>query len=150
MLQHRLTLGFFAAVLLYALLGIVEAVIPQLPPATPEPGYTLPARITSVYDGDTLVVEFKPQTARIRLLDCWSPEITGSEKPQGLKSKANLEKLIAPSKGECVVVIPWQTNVGNMTTMSRVLGRVITADGIDVSKAQVEQGFATPTKFSSR
>lgn len=131
---------FFAGFLCATLLGAASKLL------TPEPGYILPARITSVHDGDTLTVEFKPHTANLRLLDCWSAEVTGVEKPEGIKAKANLEKLIAPSKGEVMVTIPWRQNIGAMTSISRVLAKVVTADGVDLSKAQVQGGFATVEK----
>ena len=37
-------------------------------------GLTLPGNVLDVHDGDTVTVEVK-RTLRIRLLDCWAPEL---------------------------------------------------------------------------
>lgn len=108
----------------------------------PSMGVTLPCRVLSVHDGDTLKVECK-FVMDIRLIDCWAPEITGDEKPKGLKSLANLKKLAYDKTG--VVFIPLHENIGKATSMSRVLGRVY-INGDDLSYMQVSKKFATKTK----
>lgn len=110
---------------------------------TPNPGITLPCKILSVHDGDTLKVECRFQMD-IRLLDCWAPEITGDEKPDGLISKEALRKLVDGKEGFVTVPLTSE-NIGKATSMSRVLGRVV-VDGVDLSEQQVRGKFATKEK----
>jgi endonuclease YncB( thermonuclease family) len=110
---------------------------------------TTPARIVSIYDGDTVTVELRVQT-NIRLLDCWAPEITGVEKSKGLKSKEFLETLVHPGD-EVVVDIPFQENFSKSLTLSRILARIyrdVDDNGSkeDVSELMVRNGFAKEKK----
>lgn len=110
---------------------------------------TTPARIVSIHDGDTVTVELRVQT-NIRLLDCWAPEITGVEKPKGLKSKEFLETLVHPGD-EVVVDIPFQENFSKSLTLSRILARIyrdVDDNGSkeDVSELMVKNGFAKEKK----
>lgn len=105
-------------------------------------GITIPARVLSVRDGDTLKVECR-LIMDVRLLDCWAPEITGPEKESGIKSKLNLKQM-AEGKS-AVLFVPWNGEIGKMTSLGRVLGRVI-VNGKDMSAEQVQSGNATATK----
>jgi endonuclease YncB( thermonuclease family) len=110
---------------------------------------TTPARIVSIYDGDTVTVELRVQT-NIRLLDCLAPEITGVEKSKGLKSKEFLETLVRPGD-EVVVDIPFQENFSKSLSLSRILARIyrdIDDNGSkeDVSELMVRNGFAKEKK----
>lgn len=109
-------------------------VIPQL---------TLPCQVVSVYDGDTLAVDVTFRM-NVRLLDCWAPEITGEERPQGLKSKERLTQLALGKKG--TLTVPFGGNdLGDSFTFGRTLARLV-IDGQDVSQQMVLDGFATLTK----
>ncbi len=110
---------------------------------------TTPARIVSIYDGDTVTVELRVQT-NIRLLDCWAPEVTGPEKQRGLKSKEFLETLVHPGD-EVVVDIPFQENFSKSLSLSRILARIYkdtNQDGLneDISQLMTKNGFATEKK----
>jgi endonuclease YncB( thermonuclease family) len=68
-----------------------------------------PAKIISVYDGDTVTVEFKIR-ANIRMVDCWAPEIktkNQQEKARGLESKEYLQKILKPND-EVHVRVPFE------------------------------------------
>lgn len=111
--------------------------------AVPTPALTAPCKILSVRDGDTLKVRIQFE-ADIRLLDCWAPEITGSSKPEGMKSQANLQRMALGR--DAILHIPLShENIGRATSMGRILGRVY-VDGKDLSAEQVKAGFATEEK----
>ena len=140
-----------AACIFLAVVSFCLQAEPPEPPATvgeaitvvaPSLSLTMPARVVSIHDGDTLTVEMKFQ-AKIRLIDCWAPEIVGEQKKAGLKAKESLAKL-ADGKS-CVVVIPWQEDLGKMTSLGRVLGYVV-VNGSDMSYEQVKAGMAGKTK----
>jgi endonuclease YncB( thermonuclease family) len=120
----------------------------ESPPApveviVPAPSITAAAKILSIRDGDTLKVRIQFE-CDVRLLDCWSPEITGDEKPEGLKARDNLQRLALGKTG--IVHIPLTSeNIGKATSMGRILGRVY-VDGKDLSAEQVKAGFATESK----
>lgn len=112
----------------------------------PQHGIALPCKVLSVHDGDTLKVECK-FTMDIRLLDCWAPELSGENRLAGFKSRDNLKTMAEGKIG--IVSVPLNSdNVGKVTSMSRVLGRVL-VNGDDVGYLQVKGGFATKTKGGS-
>lgn len=129
----------------FALLSLagVGSLIADPPIENPQPCVVYPCRVLSIRDGDTLKIECRV-VLDVRLLDAWAAEITGDEKPAGLKAKANLQRLAEGKSG--VVTIPLTSdNIGKATSMSRILGR-ISIDGKDLSIEQVKAGFATKTK----
>lgn len=94
--------------------------------STPPLGVTLKCRIAEVYDGDTVTVEWT-HSARVRLLDCWAPEIRTkdfAEKERGLAAKKFLQQ-IAEGKPAILHVPSGEANkFGDLTSMGRVLGDV--------------------------
>lgn len=118
-------------------------------PSKPSTGTVRNCRIIRAIDGDTLEIEVY-HIERIRLLQCWAPEIheTGdpTEKPRGLASKAHLE-LVAKPRAEGIVFIPSGPDHSKTMTLNRYLGHVW-LDGMDVglSQYQVEAGHAKRSK----
>ncbi|MCC7419814.1 MAG: hypothetical protein IT428_06015 [Planctomycetaceae bacterium] len=111
------------------------------PPAAPV--IRVPAVINEVHDGDTLSVSFE-FSARVRLIDCWAPELKSGE--PGTKSKANLIKLTSKHQ-RCMIEIPIHDDIGKSTSLGRVLGRVtVEGQDKDLSTQQGEGGFATKSK----
>lgn len=107
------------------------------------PALCIPAVINEVHDGDTISVSFD-FAARIRLIDCWAPELKTGE--PGRSSKANLIKLTSRNQ-RCVVEIPLHDDIGKSTSLGRVLGRVtVQGQDSDLSTQQVQGGFATRAK----
>lgn len=112
----------------------------------------VPAKVVSVYDGDTATLEFNIK-ANVRLLDCWAPEIrsrNAEEKKKGLASKEYLESLLK-TNDEVYVRIPFDGNLSNSLSLSRILGNVykdIDGDGVkdNISEVMVKKGYATKTK----
>jgi len=123
--------------------------------SVPEPGWTTPATVVEVYDGDTITVEVT-RRFRVRLLDCWAPEIRGKgvdaeQRQRGLNARENLLAML-PINSACTVHIPSDRqdantplDIGSLTSMSRVLGEVY-RDGINVGDQQIADGHATKTK----
>ena len=115
--------------------------------AQPQLGITKKAIVKNIVDGDTLDV-YIVIPARIRLLDCWAPEIHGQQRPQGLESKDALEKLL-PVNSNVIVQIPTEhaRSVSDLLTFNRVLGNVWQETCQEsVSEKMVRMGFATKTK----
>ena len=115
----------------------------------PQPGWITRATVDSVYDGDTLTVEVT-RRMRVRLLDCWCPEIRTrdkAEKQRGFAAKAHLAELL-PEGSEVVLQIPSGTDLGKSFTFGRVLGNVWAKEDAEssVSEQMVESGHATATK----
>ena len=107
------------------------------------------ATVKEVYDGDTIVVTVTKEY-RIRMLDCWAPEVTGSEKEEGLKSKQFLESMLVAGD-EVFVKVPTTKRIQDSITFGRLLAYVykdIDGDGeVDnISEQMVENGFATKEK----
>jgi len=68
----RTLLPEVAVVLAFIAITLLVAVI--FGDEQPKPELSVPCKITEVYDGDTVTVEVT-LTARVRLLDCWAPEL---------------------------------------------------------------------------
>jgi endonuclease YncB( thermonuclease family) len=118
---------------------------PALPPAT---GWTTAARITEVYDGDTITVEVT-RRFRVRLLDCWAPEIRtrdAEEKARGLEAAAYLTAL-AEGK-DAILHVPLEgIDAAGAWSMGRILGHVwMVGDDRHLSSHMIEAGHATRTK----
>mgnify|MGYP001590396595 CR=1 FL=1 len=108
----------------------------------PTPQLVLPASVVSIHDGDTCTVDVVLRM-NLRLLDCWAPEVTGKQKPEGLRSKKRLEELALGKEG--MLIVPLFPDLGKATSMSRILGR-LNIDGNDISETMVREKFATKTK----
>ena len=68
------------------LLACLPHSLSSVPPlADPAAQLVVPCTITEWYDGDTPTVEITLRI-RVRLEDCWAPEVTGRNKAQGLAS----------------------------------------------------------------
>lgn len=121
-------------------------------PQKDEPKLQIPARVVSVYDGDTVTIEFKIRV-NVRLLDCWAPEIKTKdkeEKDKGLESKKYLENLLKVDD-EVIAEIPFDGNISNSISLSRILATIykdIDGDGVkdNISSIMVDKGYAKETK----
>lgn len=107
---------------------------------TKAPALCVPAIINEIHDGDTLSVSVD-FSMKIRLIDCWAPELKDGVK--GQVSKANLIRLTSKNQ-RCMVEIPLHDDIGKSTSLGRILGRVtVIGQDSDLSTQQVEGGFAT-------
>tara|TARA_Y100001973_G_C4984674_1_gene225923 strand:+ start:62 stop:535 length:474 start_codon:yes stop_codon:yes gene_type:complete len=118
----------------------------------PEQNLTTKAVIKEVYDGDTVVVTIQ-KDFRVRMLDCWAPEIktrNTEEKKRGQKSKEFLKSLLHVDD-TVIVKIPMTDRIQDSFTFGRVLAYLwkdVDGDGKldDVSDVMIQKGFATKTK----
>lgn len=115
----------------------------------PQSQISIPCVVTEVYDGDTITVRVTLDM-RIRLLDCWAPEVRtkdAAEKVKGLASRDHLRS-ICPGGSAAQLLIPLTgERFDDVITMGRVLGYV-SVDGKDLSAQQVAAGHATKDKTS--
>jgi len=106
-----------------------------------KPQLILPATVTEVYDGDTLTVEFR-LPARVRLLDCWAPELRDNGGPA---SREHLRSLAEGKPALVTIDLQDVDRLDDVLTFGRILGRV-SVDGRDVSLEQVQAGHATKSR----
>jgi len=120
----------------------------QAQPAPPPRGISTTATVEEWYDGDTATVTLELQ-CKIRMLDCWAPEVQGSERPLGLKSKEHIQKLV-PKGSKVRLFIPTTGRLQDSLTFGRALGSmwIENDDGTftNVSDQMVKDGFATKDK----
>ena len=118
----------------------------------PEQNLTTKAVVKEVYDGDPVVVTIQ-KDFRVRMLDCWAPEIktrNPEEKKRGEESR-NFLKSLVNIDDEVIVEIPMTDRIQDSFTFGRVLAYLwkdIDGDGKldDVSDVMIQKGFATKTK----
>lgn len=113
----------------------------------PPLGITARAIVERVIDGDTLdvVLQFP---VRVRLLNCWAPEIRGDSVHQGVKSKLALSGLL-PKGSRVMVNVPTKDamQVSDVLTFGRVLADVYREhDELSISERMVQDGYATQSK----
>ena len=107
--------------------------------------YTYRAEITKVYDGDTITCDIDlgfgivMRNQKIRLYGINTPEIRGSQRPEGLRSKEALESLLLAAERPYEVTL--QTKRDKKGKFGRWLAVVI-VDGVNINQALVESGHA--------
>ena len=128
--------------------------IPFFVDKPPQPSITVRGVVTETHDGDTITVSVTHKI-RVRLLDCWAPEVKAdnrlpeskraAEKAAGIAARENL-KALALGK-EVVLQVPTDEDLLKATTMGRVLGTVwLEGSDKSLNQLQVEGGFATKQK----
>ena len=105
------------------------------------PVLRVPCRVVEVVDGDTLTVEVTLQ-ARVRLLDCWAPEMNTRE---GKVSRVRMVELAQGKQGMLEVPLSPRLRLDDMLTFGRLLGKVHVA-GQDVGQQLVNENLATREK----
>lgn len=112
----------------------------------PPHGISARCEIIDVHDGDTLTARVT-YDVRVRLLDCWAPEVRGVEKEAGLRSRGVLAAMALGKKGTLFVPTQEAQRPDDVFSFGRVLGSVwIDGEDADVSSQMVDSGFATKTK----
>jgi endonuclease YncB( thermonuclease family) len=138
------------AAYLVGVLSVAGAI--QVEPKPPPRGLSTVARVVEVYDGDTVTVQPLLPEMRIRLLDCWAPEIRttdAAEKRRGFESRDHLRGML-PVGSLVRLHIPTTKRLGDAFTFGRPLGNIwrdIDGDGVDdwINGRQVADGYATTT-----
>jgi len=103
--------------------------------------YEYKAKVTKVYDGDTITVDFDLgfgiliRKQKIRLLGINTPELRGPEKPQGIISRDALRQRIL---GKVVTI---KTSKDKKGKYGRWLGEVFVEDE-NINKWLLKEGYA--------
>jgi endonuclease YncB( thermonuclease family) len=113
----------------------------------PPYGLCLPVERPFVHDGDTIAVVLRDGSHvwRIRLLDCWCPEL---HEPGGKEAKQYAEKIVSQSRELAVFIQPKPGSVNllrDLFSFDRVLARIFVGDK-DLSELMVQSGHANATK----
>lgn len=109
--------------------------------------YHYTARVLSVYDGDTIRVaidlgfgiEWKGSDGKglsIRLFGLNTPELRGSEREEGIKSRDALREQIL---GKTIVLKTIKDATGKY---GRYLGVILTEEGLNVNQWLIDEGLA--------
>ena len=143
--QRQINRGIVLCIVMLAVLILISYAIS----APPKPGIVTDAKVVEVYDGDTVVVEITKRV-RVRLLDCWAPEIRGGDlatRLNGQVSKKHLSELV--SGRDVILEMPTSGNrhIGESFTFGRVLGHLyLPGDDQTISDKMVKAGMATKEK----
>lgn len=113
----------------------------------PPHGLTLPCKIISVHDGDTLTVDVVVR-ANVRLCghngkECWAPEL---KEKGGADSHESLEVAALGKEGTIFIPLDGAKNLAALFTMGRVLGDVWVSKDESLSEMQVRTKNATTKK----
>ena len=133
--------GSLVSFVLTVCLGLSYGRHERVSEAWTTPKLVLPAKITRVYDGYTLTAEFTMR-ARIRLIDCWAPELRDRGGPE---SRDNLKSLSEGKRCNVVIDLTDVDRLDDIFSFGRLLAHVV-VNGKDLSVAQVESGHARRTK----
>lgn len=139
---------------IYVLLSIGASIAVTTLQQPPEPSWTTKGEVIACHDGDTITIRCTTDY-RVRLVDCWAPEVKvdnrlpeskqAAEKAAGIKSRDALAVLCLNKP--VVLQIPIQQDILRSTTMGRVLGRVwLEGDPESLNEKQVKSGNATKIK----
>lgn len=106
--------------------------------------YTYKAEIINVYDGDTVTANIdlgfnvSLRKVKLRLLRINAPELRGSEKEEGIKSRDYLKSLILNKK----VII--KSKFKSHDSFGRILANIYLPDScLDINAELVNKGFAS-------
>ena len=131
---------------------ICRMLIADEPKPQPDPAAVLivPCTIVEWYDGDTPTVDVTLRV-RVRLLDCWAPEVSTRDKREKVKGIASrdhaAQRFPVGTIAKLTIPIEGMDRLDDAITLGRVLG-YLTVDGVNISEAQVKAGHATKVKVS--
>ena len=113
----------------------------------PPKGLTTAATVVKIIDGDTIDVKIE-RTLRVRLQDCWCPEIRTRdivEKQKGMAARSHATTLAYDKKVVLFIPADPEGDIKDVFTFGRVVGRIF-IDEQDMSEMMIESGHATKTK----
>jgi endonuclease YncB( thermonuclease family) len=125
----------------------------------PPYGVSFPCRLHRVIDGDTIEVVISGSWAwRIRLIDCWCPEVKGPEKEAGLQAKQFAARALEDAR-QLTVFVPFDMiverqghgpiNLLDFVTFDRVPAFLYLNEEETLNALLVKHGHATSTKKGS-
>lgn len=140
----KLKMIWILGILSFVLLPVIASFAEEQ--TDPVPQLSVPCEVTDVYDGDTLWVMVRVPI-KVRLLDCWAPEIKGTkgaEHQAALASRDHLKEISLGKRGLLVVPLTELRSIGDLFSFDRILGRVyVDHPQRDVSVEQVKNKHAT-------
>ena len=120
----------------------------------PELGWTTDGHVIDVHDGDTITVRVY-RDFRVRLRDCWAPELEPIEqrrhwaflknmpKNSGMASHLHLKDLAEGYQARLHIIGSPDGDFRDSTSMGRVIGDVyLLKDNTNLAAAQVQAGHA--------
>ena len=130
----------------FLLVALLVGALVLLGAGAPPVGWTTTCRVIDVYDGDTITVEVTKRL-KVRLLDCWAPEVRGATRAEGIAARDSLRAIALEQ--QAVLHIPSHTEgeIWRLWTFGRVLGRVWVRGGDQsLSEQMVAAGHASRGK----
>lgn len=148
--RRRTSRGILAFLVALLATFIVYGDEADAPACQPPYGLTFRAKVVRVLDGDTIDVEVT-RKVRIRLIDCWAPEVRTrdeQEKLRGYAAKTYLEDLIQNEQVRVHVPVEPGQRVGESFSFSRALGHVWLEGGGEqtIAETMISAGHATRTR----
>ena len=116
-------------------------------PILPPLGVTARATVKRVIDGDTLIVELSVPV-RIRLKDCYAPEVRGADYLDGVKSKEYMKSIAKPGTKVRISVDTEAANgPGDLLSFERLLADVwVDETSTSLAQMMIDAGHARKTK----
>lgn len=134
---------------MFLILAILPTVAESQDVSLVTPQLTVPCELVEVYDGDTVTVRLTLDV-RVRLLDCWSPEVKtrdAVEKEYGIHSRETMKELLQGEQLLLEVPLSDVDRFDDLFTFGRLLARLKLVDsGLDASEEMVRMGTATESK----
>ncbi len=116
---------------LFFLVAVIGVVVPEPVAARRQRLRAFEAQVVAVSDGDTLVVQYGGRNLRVRLAEVDSPEL---KQPYGREARVFTARMVLDK----VVRIEPRT----IDDYDRVVARVLTQDGKDLSEELLRHGLA--------
>lgn len=114
----------------------------------PPRGLTAHAILLDWYDADTGTAELRIRV-KVRLLNCWAPEVKGKEKKQGIAARDFLREKV-PAGSNLRLFIPSTGDLQDSFTFGRVLADAWYLDDdqgwVNIPETVVAAGHATKEK----
>ena len=132
--MFRLTLAIMAmAAAGFLTLWQIRVIRGEVPAAA----IAVPCRVIEVVDGDTVTVEVTLRM-RVRLKDCWAPELREEGGPE---SRDHMRRLALDQDAVLLVDLEGARRLDDVFTFGRIVGSIY-VDGKDASQQQIEAGHA--------
>ena len=131
-------------VVAFLLSGLLFVVPPERPPEVGR--YIYDAELVSVYDGDTITLNVdlgfnvSLNNQKMRLYGINTPEISGTERPEGLRSKMALVRML---DGKDIVLKTIKDRKGKYGRWLAVLY----VNGVNVNDSLVDSGYAERVSY---
>lgn len=148
----RRTVKVFSAALLALVAYVAARAIPNNPPTAMTVPQAEPIKVLKVYDGDTIAVDIRGTTEKVRLIGVDTPETHDPRKPVQCFGERAAEWTVNALSGRSVRLESDSTQ-GERDKYDRLLAYVWRDDGLFINQTLIKEGFAheytyqTPYKY---